>query len=60
VAPEGRFLMLRREVQGANLRIVLNWTEERPFHLYGGVGLTYPALLEAGPAKGLESKSALP
>jgi Tol biopolymer transport system component len=28
VTPDGRFLMLRRDVQGGHLRIVLNWTEE--------------------------------
>ena len=26
--PDGRFLMLRRESQGGQLHIVLNWTEE--------------------------------
>ncbi len=28
VTPDGRFIMLRRDAQGGNLRIVLNWTEE--------------------------------
>ena len=28
VTPDGRFLMLRRDAQGGQLRIVLNWTEE--------------------------------
>jgi len=28
VTRDGRFLMLRRDAQGGNLRIVLNWTEE--------------------------------
>ena len=28
VTPDGRFLMLRREVPGGQVRIVVNWTEE--------------------------------
>jgi eukaryotic-like serine/threonine-protein kinase len=28
VTPDGRFLLLRRDAQGATLRVVLNWTEE--------------------------------
>jgi hypothetical protein len=28
VTPDGRFILLRRDAQVGNLRIVLNWTEE--------------------------------
>ena len=42
VTPEGRFLMLRREAQGANLRIVLNWAEELKRALAKGGAPTKP------------------
>jgi hypothetical protein len=28
VTPEGRFIMIRRGVNGGRLRVVINWTEE--------------------------------
>lgn len=37
VTPDGRFLMLRRESRGGDLRIVLNWTEELKRMLAKGV-----------------------
>jgi eukaryotic-like serine/threonine-protein kinase len=38
VTRDGRFLMLRRDAQGGNLRLVLNWTEElKQIFARGGV-----------------------
>src|SRR5262249_24044180 len=42
VTPEGRFLMLRREAQGANLRMVLNGAEELKRALAKGGAPTKP------------------
>jgi serine/threonine protein kinase len=38
VTPDGRFVMLRRDARGANLKLVLNWSEElRAIIAAGGV-----------------------
>ena len=42
VTPDGRFLMLRREAQGGDLRIVLNWTEELKRILANGGSVRMP------------------
>src|SRR5262249_6465148 len=51
VTPDGRFLMLRREVKSGHLRIVLNWTKELKRVLAaGGTRWAHDEHLLAGPA----------
>ena len=38
VAPNGRFIMIRRGVNGGKLRVVVNWTEELEGNSRGGRG----------------------